>query len=197
LASDLAQRFSLLSLDERFSANYSVFDRRRATSTIGAGSHLSEPPIDMRKVNSIIMHAPKMSVFETAANLELWPKILPHYRYVHFLERGPNRNVVLMAATRSGIPISWISEQIIDANRLEIRFHHLKAFTKGMRVVWTFQDAPSGVLVEIKHDLPSRINFLAPIADKIIGDFFIHNIANKTLRSMKAYVEARANRIAA
>ena len=38
--------------------------------------------------NSIIMHAPKMAIFETAANLELWPKILPHYRYIRYLERG-------------------------------------------------------------------------------------------------------------
>src|SRR4029450_12051945 len=135
----------------------------------------------MRKVNSIIMHAPKMLIFETAANLELWPKILPHYRYIHFLERSPSRNVVVMAARRSGIPISWTSEQIIDRDRFEVRFHHLKALTKGMRVVWTFRDAPSGVIVEIKHDLAFRVNFLAPIADKIIGDFFIHDIASKTL----------------
>jgi hypothetical protein len=66
-----------------------------------------------------------------------------------------------------------------------------------MRVVWTFQDASAGVLVEIKHDLAFRVNVLAPIAGKIIGDFFIHNIANKTLRCMKAYVEAKANRVAA
>jgi ribosome-associated toxin RatA of RatAB toxin-antitoxin module len=150
----------------------------------------------MHKTNSIIMHAPKMSIFETAANLELWPKILPHYRYIRYLERSPDRNVVVMAATRSGIPISWISEQIIDRDGLEIRFHHLKAFTRGMGVVWTFQDASAGVLVEIKHDLAFRVNVLAPIADKIIGDFFIHNIANKTLLCMKAYVEARENKVA-
>jgi hypothetical protein len=102
-----------------------------------------------------------------------------------------------MAATRSGIPISWTSEQIVDRKALEVRFHHLKAFTKGMRVVWTFQDAPGGVLVEIEHDLAFRVNFLAPIVDKIIGDFFIHHIANKTLRDMKAYVEAKANRVTA
>ena len=54
----------------------------------------------MHKTNSIIMHAPKMSIFETAANLELWPKILPHYRYIHYLERSPNRNLVVMAARR-------------------------------------------------------------------------------------------------
>jgi ribosome-associated toxin RatA of RatAB toxin-antitoxin module len=151
----------------------------------------------MRKTNSLVMHAPKMKVFETAANLELWPKILPHYRYIHYLERSANRNVVVMAATRSGIPISWTSEQIIDREKCEVRFHHLKAWTKGMRVVWTFEDTPTGVLVKISHDLRFRIAVVAPIVDLIIGDFFIRNVANKTLRCMKAYVEASANKVAA
>jgi ribosome-associated toxin RatA of RatAB toxin-antitoxin module len=151
----------------------------------------------MRKTNSLFMRAPKMAIFETAANLELWPKILPHYRYIRFLERSPDRNIVVMAARRSGIPISWTSEQIIDHNRLEIHFHHLKAWTKGMRVVWTFSDTPDGVLVAISHDFRFRIRPLAPIIDLVIGDFFIHNIANKTLHCMKAYVEARVNKVAA
>ena len=151
----------------------------------------------MHKANSIIMCAPKMKVFETAANLELWPRILPHYRYIRYLERSPNRNVVVMAATRSGIPVSWTSEQIIDRERIEVRFRHLKAFTKGMRVVWTFQEVPTGVLVEIEHDLAFRVKILAPIADKIIGDFFIHDVANKTLRYMKSYVETSTNKVTA
>ncbi len=151
--------------------------------------------LPMHKTNSIIMCAPKMTVFETAANLELWPRILPHYRYIRYLEQSPGRNVVVMAATRSGIPISWTSEEIIDRDRVEVRFRHLKAFTKGMRVVWTFQEVPAGVLVEIKHDLAFRMKILAPIADKIIGDFFIHHIANKTLRCMKSYVEMSSNKI--
>jgi aromatase len=151
----------------------------------------------MHKTNSIIMHAPKMSIFETAANLELWPKILPHYRYIRYLERSPNRNVVVMAAVRSGIPISWTSEQIIDREKFEVHFHHLKAWTKGMRVVWQFKETPGGILVEILHELRFRIPALAPIVDPIIGEFFISNVANKTLRCMKEYVEARANRVAA
>ena len=151
----------------------------------------------MHKADSLLIHAPKMEIFETAANLELWPKILPHYRYIRFLERGADRNIVVMAAERSGIPISWTSEQIIDRSRLEIRFHHLKAWTKGMRVVWTFSDTSDGVLVTISHDLRFRIPVLAPIVDLIIGDFFIHNVANKTLRCMKAYVEANANTVSA
>ena len=138
-----------------------------------------------------------MSIFETAANLELWPQILPHYRYIRYVERSPNRNVVVMAAVRSGIPIKWTSEQIIDRDKLEVRFHHLNAFTKGMDVVWTFTDQADGVLVEIVHDLHFRIPLLAPIAEPIIGDFFTHNVANKTLRCMKDYVEATSNKLAA
>jgi ribosome-associated toxin RatA of RatAB toxin-antitoxin module len=151
----------------------------------------------MHKVNSIVMHAPKTMIFETAANLELWPKILPHYRYIRFLERGHDRNLVIMAATRSGIPISWTSEQIIDRDKSEIHFHHLKAWTKGMRVVWTFSDTPAGVQVVISHDLRFRVRALAPIVDLVIGDFFIHNIAKKTLHCMKAYVEAKADKVTA
>jgi ribosome-associated toxin RatA of RatAB toxin-antitoxin module len=151
----------------------------------------------MHKSNSILMHAPKTAIFDTAANLELWPKILPHYRYIQFLERGHDRNVVVMAARRSGIPISWTSEQIIDRSRFEIHFHHLKAWTKGMRVIWTFSDMPDGVLVTISHDLKFRVPALGPIVDLIIGNFFIHNIANKTLRCMKAYVEARSDKVIA
>jgi ribosome-associated toxin RatA of RatAB toxin-antitoxin module len=151
----------------------------------------------MHKTNSIIMHASKMSIFETAANLELWPKILPHYRYIHYLERGPSRNIVVMAARRSGIPIKWTSEEVIDRDRVEIHFNHLKAFTKGMHVVWTFDETPDGVRVEILHDMKFRIPLLAPIMELIIGDFFIGNVANKTLRCMKEYMEARANNVTA
>jgi hypothetical protein len=66
-----------------------------------------------------------------------------------------------------------------------------------MRVVWTFFDQPSGVLVTISHDLRFRIPALEPIVGPIIGDFFIRNIANKTLRCIKTYVEARANKVTA
>ena len=145
----------------------------------------------MQTGNSIIIRAPREIIFETAANLELWPKILPHYRYIHYLERGVERNVVIMAATRSGIPISWTSEQIIDRDKLEVRFRHLKAWTKGMRVVWSFKETSDGVRVEILHDMKFRIRALAPLVEKIIGQFFIQHVASKTLRCIKNYLEAR------
>jgi ribosome-associated toxin RatA of RatAB toxin-antitoxin module len=141
--------------------------------------------------NTILMRAPRSAIFEAAADLSRWPEILPHYRYIHYYERSPERAVVKMACTRSGIPISWVSEQQIDRERCEVRFHHLKAFTKGMDVVWTFEETPEGVRVSIIHDLAFRIPALAPLADRIIGGFFISHVAGRTLQCMKDYLEKR------
>ena len=58
-----------------------------------------------------------------------------------------------------------------------------------MDVVWTFRETPAGVVVEIVHDLRFRIPFLAPLVEPIIGNGFIHPVASKTLRCMKAYLE--------
>src|SRR5438552_18648266 len=125
----------------------------------------------MQTGNSIIIHAPRMTIFETAANPYLWPKILPHYRYIRYLERGQDRNLVVMAAVRSGIPISWTSEQFIDRKNIEIHFHHLKAWTKGMRVVWSFHETPAGILVEIMQELHFSNRRLATLDEPIIGNF--------------------------
>jgi ribosome-associated toxin RatA of RatAB toxin-antitoxin module len=135
------------------------------------------------------MRVPRYAIFETAADLSRWPEFLPHYRSIEYLERSPDHNIVRMSAVRTGIPVSWVSEQWIDRKNMEVRFHHLKAFTKGMKVVWTLQQMPDGVRVRIVHDLAFRVKALAPIADPIIGGFFIHYIAGQTLDHMKRYLE--------
>ncbi len=146
----------------------------------------------MHTTTAITMRAPLARIFETAADLSGWPKILPHYRYIHYYERGPVRNIVKMAATRSGLPIAWTSEEIIDRDKMEVRFTHLKAFTKGMHVVWRFRDTPAGVHVEIIHDLRFRVPALQWLSDPVIGTFFIDHIAHRTLRCMKNHLEAEA-----
>lgn len=154
------------------------------------------PPLPSGKIlmhqsNTILMVAPKEIIFDAAANLERWPTFLPHYRYIRYLERGPVRNIVQMAAKRGMIPISWLSEQIIDREKCEVRFRHLRAFTKGMEVVWTFDETAEGVRVEIEHQLRFRVPYLRAVAEPIIGRYFIDYVASRTLKYMKAYVENR------
>lgn len=146
----------------------------------------------MVKENTIFIKASRETVFETAADLAQWPAILPHYRWIRYLQRSPHKNVVVMAAKRGWIPIQWTSEEEIDRTRCEVRFHHLKAFTKGMDVVWTFKEMNDGVEVKISHTLTPTIPVIGSfIADTIIGNFFIHHVANRTLHHMKSYLEKR------
>jgi ribosome-associated toxin RatA of RatAB toxin-antitoxin module len=143
----------------------------------------------MYHTNAIVMNAAEETIFDAASNLERWPSFLPHYRYIHYYEKGPVRNIVKMAASRGAIPISWVSEQIIDRENREMRFRHLKAWTKGMNVIWKFRRLPVGVEVRIVHELSFRMAPLAPVAEPIIGGFFINYIATQTLQYMKAHVE--------
>ncbi|HWP82488.1 MAG TPA: SRPBCC family protein [Bacteroidota bacterium] len=146
----------------------------------------------MRTETSITIRAPLDKIFETVADLSLWPIILPHYRWVKFIEQSPTRSVVKMAAKRKWIPVQWTSELEIDRERKEIRFHHLKAFTKGMRVIWSFMQDDEEVRVTIRHDLEHTIPLIGKfVAEHIIGQFFIGYIANQTLQHMKRHAEAK------
>jgi len=141
-------------------------------------------------INSILMNAPLDRVFETASDLSRWPEILPHYRWVVYLDKSPSRNVVRMAAKRGWIPVSWTSEQVIDRKNRVVRFHHLTSLTRGMDVAWTFEPDKDSVQVQIRHDLTLDIPVVGGfIAHQIIGRFFVHHIAGRTLKHMKLYVE--------
>lgn len=149
----------------------------------------------MHKENSIVINAPRARIFEAASDLSQWPRILPHYRWIRYIEKSSNKNLVVMGARRGWIPIQWTSEQIIDPERSEVRFHHLKAFTKGMDVVWTFTERTDGVEVKISHDLKPRIPLIGRfVAESIVGNFFIHYIASRTLHHMKLYLEGNYGR---
>ena len=139
--------------------------------------------------NSVHIRAPREKIFALVSDLNRWPELLPHYRYVRTLEPGEKGSIVRMAATRSGIPISWISQYWTDERALELHFLHLHRWTKGMKVVWTLTPTRDGTRVEIIHDLQFRVPMLAWLAEPIISGFFIENIANKTLAAFKAHLE--------
>lgn len=134
--------------------------------------------------------APAAAIYALAAATERWPHILPHYRYVRVLsERGATR-VVEMGASRDGIPIAWTAEQTSDPEQPRIAFRHLRGWTRGMDVEWRFTEGGGVTHVTIEHHL----QFAFPIASEwlgkhVVGDFFVDNIAGKTLARMKSLAE--------
>ncbi len=154
----------------------------------------------IRTVDQITIRAPLERIFEAAANVEQWPRILPHYRTVRFLERrdGGGGGIVEMAAWRpfgvARYPTWWVSEMRVDRAAREIRYRHVRGITRGMDVVWRLAARADGVEVTIVHEWTGPawplIGGLA--ARLVIGPVFIHGIASRTLAGIKRFAEGAA-----
>ena len=144
--------------------------------------------------NSIEIAAPARTIFALAAATERWPEILPHYRYVRVIARDGAKRTLEMGALRDGIPISWTAEQIDDAARPSIRFHHIRGWTRGMDVEWRFETMEGGTRVTIEHWLQFAFPFASDwLGEHVVGKFFVHDVAGKTLARMKVLAEAAAS----
>lgn len=144
----------------------------------------------MHTENAIVIRAGLATVYELAAAVERWPTLLPHYRWVRVLEGRDTYRVVEMAAHRSGIPLWWCAEQVLDPVAPRITFRHVRGITAGMAVEWSFVPGPDGVRVRIRHDLRLRWPLVGGfVASRIIGPLFVSNIAGKTLRQIKLLAE--------
>ena len=148
--------------------------------------------------SSVTMKAPLRRIFEITSNLDNWVPMLPHYRFINWLgEEDDGARIVEMACYRGKIPVSWTSRLEIDEETPKVTFTHLKKMTKGMVVVWTYEETDDGVLVKITHDLKFRWPPLAPLAEYIIGEHFIDPVAGRTLRTFKEILEKEASESAA
>jgi uncharacterized membrane protein len=151
----------------------------------------------MRTESTVAMAADLEHIVALAADVERWPEILPHYRWVTLLDGGGDRKTVEMAARRGRIPVKWRAIQEIERDGPSpiIRFRHIGGVTKGMAVAWTFAPGSSEVIVRIDHEFTPPWPLVGGvIADRVIGPHFVEAIAGKTLMTIKAIVEDRDSR---
>lgn len=150
----------------------------------------------MRTVDRTVMHAPLAAVFRAAAEVERWPELLSHYRWVRMEERRPDGGVVAMSANRpfgpANWPTWWVSQMWVDPGRHSVRYRHVRGITTGMDVEWALADTGHGVEVTIVHewDGPRWPLIRRPAAEWVIGPVFVHGIASRTLAGLKRAVEA-------
>ncbi len=147
----------------------------------------------MRSVTSITIDAPASRIYEFAHATDRWPQILPHYRYVHVLSENGNERTVEMAARRSIFPVNWTAVQTDDPQTPAIYFRHVRGWTRGMDVVWSFEERGSQTHVSIVHDVAFHFPVAASLIERlIVTPFFIEGIARRTLSRMKSLAEGRA-----
>jgi uncharacterized membrane protein len=148
----------------------------------------------MHTTNRIFISAPHQRVYELAARVEEWPRLLRHYRYVDLLDTavgGDRRSrLVRMGASRSGIPVSWTSLQYLDPKGRRVRYRHVGGVTWGMDVLWSLEPHKGGTQVTIEHDLLTSRWWLRPsMVANIVGALFVEAIADRTLAGVKRAAE--------
>jgi uncharacterized membrane protein len=149
----------------------------------------------MRTEDRLFMRAPVARVFEAAANVERWPELLSHYRWVRMLERRGDGGIVEMAAWRPFGPLRyptwWVSEMWVDATRPAVRYRHVRGITAGMDVEWRLEPAVEGTDVTIVHEWsgPGWPLISRPAAEWVIGPVFVQGIASRTLAGIRREVE--------
>lgn len=156
----------------------------------------------MRTVDERLVRAPLAPIFSLAADVERWPTLLPHYRFVRFIERHRDGGgLVDMSAYRPfgalRWPTWWRSRMRVDApsaaRRPAVRFTHVAGVTRGMEVEWTFEATPNGTLVRIVHVWAGPpVPFVGPLAATVvIGPVFVHGIAGRTLAGLAGAAERK------
>lgn len=151
----------------------------------------------MHRTNEITIDGEMMTIYRLGAEIENWPNLLPHYRSVDVLWRSGNQMVARMRASRDGIPVSWVCFQERFPDIPRVTFRHIDGFTRGMQVAWEFEQHPDDtVTVRIIHDfrkglpIPALDRF---VTDRVVGEFFTHAIAGKTLDMVRLLAEADRN----
>ncbi|HEV7594844.1 MAG TPA: SRPBCC family protein [Gemmatimonadaceae bacterium] len=182
------------------------------TKRIGRAFDLGPMPYgsSMQTVDEQTVRAPLATIFELASQVELWPKYLPHYRYVRFrTRRSDGGGLVEMSANRPfevkgprgrlriNWPTWWLSEMAVDRNRPSIRYRHVGGITREMDVEWSFSPTPEGTHVRIVHlwEGPRRLRRIGRLAaTHLIGPVFVHGIASRTLAGLAAVAERESKK---
>ncbi|HZR98896.1 MAG TPA: SRPBCC family protein [Chloroflexota bacterium] len=140
--------------------------------------------------NTLRIEADVERVFALSADVERWPALLPHYRWVRVLRRADGRTWLDMAARRGAIPVRWQAvQQVFPAARL-ITYRHVGGVTCGMHVVWQLVPDERSVEVTIRHAFTPPWPLVGGWpAQLVVGRCFVEHIAAQTLRQLKAHAE--------
>jgi ribosome-associated toxin RatA of RatAB toxin-antitoxin module len=139
----------------------------------------------MRSVVRIRMRAPAERIFALAADVEHWPQLLPHYRYVRRLPAQNGERRFAMGARRGLIPLRWEAIQRPSPAERIIQFSHVGGVTRGMEVAWRLEPVDGAVEVSIEHQLKTRW----PLLGRVVASF-VEAVAGRTLRRIKTLAES-------
>lgn len=151
----------------------------------------------MQTVNSTKISAQVDTVFGTVSDLLDWPRILPHYRWVHHIGGEGKWKIVEMAVWRSWLPVKWLSLVCLEPERGRMYFRHIGGLARGMEVEWMVEPDGDSTVVRITHELSRlKVPIVRSTPGKLItAHFFVKYIADQTLHHMKRWIEEQCGEL--
>ena len=151
----------------------------------------------MTIIDEHIVAAPPEVCFRVAADVERWPIILPHYRWVRFRERNNfGHGVVEMAAWRPfpaniKYPTWWVSEMRVAEDEPAVYYKHIDGITRGMDVKWELLPYENGTFIRLYHTWkgPAWPLISTVAARWVILPHFVSAIAQRTLAGVARAAE--------
>jgi ribosome-associated toxin RatA of RatAB toxin-antitoxin module len=156
----------------------------------------------MTIIDEHVIQAPADVCFRVAADVERWPDILPHYRWVRFHDKQSfGQGVVEMAAWRNfpaGVkyPTWWVSQMHVAENEPAVYYKHIDGITRGMDVKWEFNRRGQQTFVRLFHswDGPAWPLIRSVAAEWVILPHFVSAIAQRTLAGVARAAEQHARK---
>lgn len=157
----------------------------------------------MITIDEHLVHAPAEICFDVAADVERWPAILPHYRWVRFHDKTDfGKGVVEMAAWRNfplGLkyPAWWVSQMRVDVEEPAVYYRHIGGLTTGMDVKWELNRRGDDTFIRLVHTWqgPGWPFIGGFAANHVIGPHFVSAIAQRTLSGVARAAEQRAGHL--
>lgn len=154
----------------------------------------------MTIIDEHLIQSPVDICFNVAADVERWPDILPHYRFVRFREkRAFGTGIVEMSAYRDfapGIryPTWWVSQMRAEPGEHAVYYTHIEGITRRMEVKWELQARGNQTFVRLFHTWngPAWPLISGLAAKLVILPHFVSAIAQRTLAGVAREAEARA-----
>jgi ribosome-associated toxin RatA of RatAB toxin-antitoxin module len=157
----------------------------------------------MTIIDEQLIRSPAGICFNVAADVERWPDILPHYRFVRFREKTAlGRGVVEMSAYRRfapglNYPTWWVSQMRAEPGEHAVYYTHIEGVTRGMDVKWELHPRGNETFIRLFHtwDGPAWPIISGLAAKLVILPHFVSAIAQRTLAGVAREAEARAKLI--
>lgn len=144
----------------------------------------------------IRIHSNQATVFNLAAEVELWPALFRHVRSARVLRRDGRRRLIAVRAIWRGFPFGYTAIQVVQPDEGWTEIRHISRLTRGSIATWGVipaagSDTPGEVVdVELHEQVVVPVPAVGGLlARRFIGEHIVRDLGLSMLVRLKEVAE--------